>query len=89
VTLMAEALTLPTSVVDGFAQHSPSEEDVNEVTEALRKLARSPHSGVQIPFSSLNYKDIYVAWTPDKRWRIVFRPKGPSGLDVLSIDPES
>ena len=86
---MAEALTLPTSVVDAFAQHSPSEEDVKEVSEALQNLARSPRSGVPIPFSSVNYKDIYVAWTPDKRWRIVFRPKGLSGLDVLSIDPES
>jgi hypothetical protein len=86
---MAEAPILPESVVDAFAQHSPSEEDVKEVTEALQNLVTSPHAGVPIPFTSLNYKGIYVAWTPDKRWRIVFRPKAPSGLDVLSIDPEN
>jgi hypothetical protein len=86
---MADAPTLPVSVVDSFAQHSPSDEDVKEVTEAIENLLRSPHSGVPIPFASVKYKGIYVAWTSDKRWRIVFRPKGPSGLEVLSIDPET
>jgi len=85
---MADPLTLPESVVDGFARHDPSEQDVKSVTDALQDLLRNPNSGVPIPFTSAKYRGIYATWTPDKKWRIVFRPRTPNGFDVFSIDPE-
>jgi hypothetical protein len=85
---MTEQVNVALSAVDAFAKHSPTDEDVESVKELLESVARNPSSGVAVPFTSERLGGIYVTWTPNRKWRIVFRPKTPSGLDVLSIDPE-
>jgi len=85
---MTERVNVAHSAVERFAEHSPSDEDVKNVKELLVSVASNPRSAVPIPFTSEKLGGIYVTWTTDGKWRIIFRAKPPDGLDVLSIDPE-
>jgi len=63
-------------------------QDQENVVELVRHLLQRPYSGTPIPFEQEKYKDCYVAFTPDGKWRVVYRPTNPDGIIVLSIDPE-
>jgi hypothetical protein len=79
---------LPQSVVDNFAQHNPSDEDVKSVMDALQSLGKNPDQGTPVPFNPERLRDCYLSWTQDKKWRILYRHKNPRGTEILSIEPE-
>jgi len=85
---MAEVLNLPERVVDEFASQDPSEKEVDRVKKVLKNLIADPKIGTSVPFDLPVYRDCFVAWTPDRQWRIVFRRRKPGVVDVLSIARE-
>jgi len=85
---MAEPLNLPASVVEEFSSHNPSQRDIDQVIELLKKILRDPNTGTSIPFDLLDYQDCFATWTSGNKWRIVFRRRNPGGIDVLSIGLE-
>jgi len=79
---------VPESVVAHFSSLAPLPDDQKNVIELIAYLIENPYSGTPIPFARKEYKDCYVALTPDGKWRVVYRPVEPKGIHVLSIDPE-
>jgi len=54
----------------------------------LKFLEREPESGVALPASiESQAEQLQAAWTPDRRWRVVFL-RNASGLRVVSIEQE-
>jgi len=85
---MSQAPKLAESAVNNFVKLTPSDADVDAVYEAVRRLAENPKMGTNVPFTSDDLKDIYVTWTPDGKWRILYR-RTPSEIYVLSIERET
>jgi hypothetical protein len=46
------------------------------------------HPRTPVPFDLVGLKNIFVSWTPDRRWRILSRLTQPSSIDVVSIERE-
>jgi hypothetical protein len=82
---------IPEGIVNRFANFNPTPDDVRNVKDLVAQLMENPARGIPIPFEKQEYKDCYVALTPDGRWRVVYRRleqgKGQS-IVVVSIDPE-
>lgn len=77
------------SAVERLYQFNPSPVDLARLKNTLQQLAVTPASGTLIPFASGQLPNSYVTWTPDGKWRIVFTPRHPSGLNVLLVEPET
>jgi len=82
----AELLRLTQTAVDRLARDTPTPEDMQQVQEALRAIARDPYSGTPIPFPSAEKPSALVTWTADGKWRIVYKFDQPNGLYVLLVE---
>ena len=80
---MAPEVRLTKSAIDHFHESSPSPEDLESLTNALRQISEVPAAGTRVPFAGLD-DEVYVAW--GGKWRIVYRIGEPSGIDVLNVE---
>jgi hypothetical protein len=82
---------IPEGTVNRFANFHPTLDDSRNVKDLVAQLMDNPALGIPIPFEKQKYKDCFVAFTPDGRWRVVYR-RLEEGTEppivVVSIDPE-
>jgi len=81
-------LRVPESVVNRFVSLNPSPDDRQSVLDLVSQLLKRPELGIPIPFNLPEYSDCYVAFTPNRKWRVVYRRLDPEGIVVCSIDRE-
>jgi len=80
------------SAVNDFARLDPSDKEVAEVVDVVYEVLQNAEMsdfGFPIPFAPEELKGACVAWTTDKKWRILFQPKPPNHLIVLAVQPET
>lgn len=84
-------MNTPYSGIDYLADHAdPS--DLKIITETLKQLDNDPSLGFEIFFKLPELKNCCVYWTPDKKWRILFRKERASDASrnrLLKITQET
>jgi hypothetical protein len=84
----SSTVRLASSVVEKLAQSEATQADLDAVRETLRKVGENPRVGTPVPFASADLRDIYLTWTPDKKWQILYQTKSP-GIYVVRIERET
>jgi hypothetical protein len=86
---------IPEGIVNRFANFHPTPDDRKNVVDLVAQLMKNPGLGIPIPFEKQKYKDCYLAFTADGRWRVVYRRldqgehvAGAESIIVVSIDRE-
>jgi hypothetical protein len=86
---MANRPDYPYAIIDKFAQYGPSDADIENVIEAYQALQNNSTDVTPVPFEHETLKDAYLAWTPDRKWRILLKKINPKGFELIGIEPET
>lgn len=84
---------IPEAIVNRFANFNPTPEELAAVRALIAQIIENPDIGTPIPFDQEKYKNSFVAFTADGRWRVVYRilkneNTGEREVIIVAIDPQ-